>query len=235
MLPSNPSGLAGRLQMGVVGGALVGLALVLHGWLSISGASPLSVAGAAIVLVAYGLIAVLIFPVVNHIHPQILRLACATGLLGGMIFAGEMLLEYILLPENNSIFGSVEYGSVFTLYFLTGIVAAVRSHQMRQGVLAAVVSAMISLLIWAIALLGIFYVFRGTSQQAQVFLSEGDYADFARSGMLSFDVWIVEDLMGATFFHLILGPLAAALTGGLGGLLGKGVGIVLRNKTRPVR
>ena len=39
--------------------------------------------------------------------------------------------------------------------------------------------------------------------------------------MRDFDTFIMEDLMGATFFHLLLGLLMAAVLGAFGGLLGK--------------
>ena len=39
--------------------------------------------------------------------------------------------------------------------------------------------------------------------------------------MSDFDSFIMEDFMGAIFFHLLLGLLAAAVLGVLGGLLGK--------------
>ena len=39
--------------------------------------------------------------------------------------------------------------------------------------------------------------------------------------MSDFNAFIVEDFMGATFFHLLLGLLVAAVLGVLGGLLGK--------------
>jgi hypothetical protein len=57
-----------------------------------------------------------------------------------------------------------------------------------------------------------------------VLRAEGDYEDFARSGMSDFNAFIMEDFMGATFFHLLLGLVVAAVLGVLGGLLGKAVG-----------
>ena len=51
--------------------------------------------------------------------------------------------------------------------------------------------------------------------------AEGDYEDFARSGMSDFNAFIMEDFLGAIFFHLLLGLLVAAVLGALGGVLGK--------------
>jgi hypothetical protein len=41
--------------------------------------------------------------------------------------------------------------------------------------------------------------------------------------MTDFNTFIMEDLLGAGFFHLLLGPILAAILGILGGLLGQGL------------
>ena len=156
-------------------------------------------------------------------HPAILRGAVTFGLLAGAVFAAEIVLEYVLLPANNSRFGMVEFGTVFGLYFVAAFVAALRSRSVPNAVLTSVASAFIASLIWVITVLTVFYVFRGSTRQGQVLRAEGDYEDFARSGMSDFNAFIMEDFMGATFFHLLLGPLVAAALGVLGGLLGKAV------------
>jgi hypothetical protein len=81
---------------------------------------------------------------------------------------------------------------------------------------------MLSSLVWFIAVLACFYLFYGTERQAQVFRAEGNYEDFRRSGMADFATFIMEDFLGAGFFHLLLGPLVAAILASLGGILGRG-------------
>jgi hypothetical protein len=157
----------------------------------------------------------------ERVNAEILQFATGFGLVAGAVFVGEMLWEYLTLPGDNTSLGLIEFGTVFGLYFCAGLVMAYRSGQVRQGIWAAIASAMIASLIWLIALFIIFYIFRGTPQQAQVFRAEGNYEDFARSGMTNFDAFIMEDFMGAAFFHLLLGPLAALVLGALGTLLGK--------------
>jgi hypothetical protein len=225
-----PSRLTGLLQTGVVCGALLGFALIIYGWMLAPGISYLSLAGAAITIILYGLIGLIFLPIVTRINPMILCLATIFGGLAGILFALEIILEYVTLPTNNSLYGVIEFGSVFLLYFLVGAVIAYLNQEIRQALLAAVVSAVLSSLIWCIVLWLVFYVFLGSPQQAQVLLAEGDYADFARSGMQDFDRWLLEDFMGATFFHLFLGPLVAALLGVLGGLVGKGARIIIKLK-----
>jgi hypothetical protein len=151
--------------------------------------------------------------------PDILRRATIFGLLGGAVFAGEIILEYILLPSDNSRYGMVEFGTVLLLYFAS----ALRLRSIKSAVLTAMTSAFIASLVWVITLLVVFYAFRGSARQVQVLRAEGDYEDFARSGMSDFNTFIMEDFMGAIFFHLLLGLLVAAVLGALGGLLGKAI------------
>jgi hypothetical protein len=156
-------------------------------------------------------------------HPDILRLAIRFGLLAGAVFAGEIILEYILLPANNSLFGVVEFGTVLALYFASAFVSAFRTPSIKNAVLTSVASAFIASLCWVITVLAVFYAFRGSPHQALVFRAEGNYEDFARSGMSDFNAFIMEDFMGAAFFHLLLGLLVAAGLGVMGGLLGKAI------------
>jgi hypothetical protein len=134
---SNSSRLIGILETSMVIGAVAGLALVFYGYLLIPGANPLSIVGAAAVFFLYSLLGIVFSPTVNRMNCLITRLACIFGLLGGAIFTVEMLLEYLLLPTNNSLYGLVEFGLVFIFYFLASLVAAYQSSQVKQGMLAA--------------------------------------------------------------------------------------------------
>ena len=157
----------------------------------------------------------------ERIDPHILRIGVLGGLLAGFVFASEVLLEYWLLPDDNTTMGVVEYGLVFALFFLVGLWVAYQTQVLRNGILAAVWSAVISSLVWYIAVLFIFYLFNGTPQQTQVFRAEGNYEDFARNGLKSFDTFMMEDFMGAGFYHSLLLPVVAALLGMIGALIGK--------------
>ena len=179
-----------------------------------------SLAGACLVLVVYALAGYFGFP---RIHPEILALVGVFGLLAGAIFAGEILLEYAILPKDNTSWGVIEFGSVFAVYFLSSLVVAYRRKSLRSGILAAVISAMLSSVIWLIFILLTFYLFRGTARQEAVFMAEGNYADFARSGMSDFSTFVMEDFLGAGFFHLLLAPCFAAILGTIGGWLGKSI------------
>jgi len=61
--------------------------------------------------------------------------------------------------------------------------------------------------------LSVFYAYEGTSAQTAVLIAEGDPEDFLRSGMSDYRTFLIEDLFGATFYHLLLGPIIAAFVG----------------------
>ena len=208
------------VQKGFLWAVLLGIVLVLLGWLLVPTTDLLSVGGALLVLFLYGLVGYLGF---SRLGPEILGLIALFGLLAAAVFAGEILLEYAVLPGDNTAWGIIEFGLVFALYFLSSLVMAYRSRSMRDGILAALVSAMLSSVVWLIVVLLTFYIFRGTARQEQVFMAEGDYEDFARSGLKDFSAFVMEDFFGAAFFHLLLAPLIAGILGVLGGLLGKGL------------
>ena len=95
-----------------------------------------------------------------------------------------------------------------------------RQCPFRWSVIAGAATAVISSLIWFIAVLVCFYIFFDTERQARVFRAEGNYEDFHRSGMADFNTFVMEDFFGAGFFHLLLGPIVASLLASLGGLMG---------------
>lgn len=117
----------------------------------------------------------------------------------------------------------MEFGSVFLLYLIAGVIPALNKLPFRSNVLSGVATAIISSLIWFVAVLTCFYLFYGTERQTQVFRAEGNYEDFRRSGMADFPTFIMEDFLGAGFFHLLLGPLIAGILASAGGIVGKGL------------
>lgn len=156
----------------------------------------------------------------ERMSPHILPIGMLGGLLAGGIFAIEMILEYWFLPNDNTAMGLGEYGLVFALFFFVGLWGANQTHAIRNGVVAAVWSAIVGALVWYIAVLLMFYLFQGTPQQVHVFRAEGNYEDFARSGLHDFNVFMMEDFMGAGFFHALLLPTIGALLGMLGAIVG---------------
>jgi hypothetical protein len=220
--------LPGYLRWGLLSGVLVALTLVILGRHLVPATSLLSTAAASVALLLYAALAALL-PFRLHARcPEILRASVIFGLLAGAVFVSEIVLEYVFLPSDNSRWGYVEFGAVFALYFLSALTIGFRVRNILSAVLAACASSVIASLMWVITVLTVFYLFRGSAQQVAVFTAEGDFEDFARSGMRHFDAFMMEDFMGATFFHLLLGVLVAAVLGFPGGLLGKATA-ALRN------
>jgi len=229
MQTAGDSRLPNNLQKSLLCGVVIALALIVVGRLLIPTTALISVASSSTILVVYGWLAFIWPSRLYRRHADILRVAIRFGLLAGAVFAGEVLLEYVLLPADNTLFGLVEFGTVFILYFAAAFVVARRTGSLRNALLSSVASAFIASLLWVIIVLMVFYIFHGSAQQALVLRAEGDYEDFARSGLSDFNAFIMEDFMGATFFHLLLGPMVAAVLGILGGLLGK-IGVAFFKK-----
>jgi hypothetical protein len=211
------------LQTGFLLAALAAVGLVLYGWGQFPHTSTRSLAGAGVVLLLYAVLGWKGPAVLGQQPPVVTTVVISLGLLAGAILTGEMVLEYILLPADNTRFGYVEFGSVFLLYLTAGLLPAFKKLPFRCSVLSGVATAVICSLIWLIAVLACFYWFYGTERQTQVFRAEGNYDDFRRSGMADFPTFIMEDFFGAGFFHLLLGPLFAAILASAGGLIGKGL------------
>lgn len=212
-----------RIQKIFFAGVLLAISLIVLGRLLVPSEKAVGLLSALAVLGLYALAGWFVPPILEKSNPAILTGAIRFGLLAGLIFAGEIILEYILLPKDNTIYGLIEFGSVFLVYFLSGTSAAVRTSRIRDGVIASLWTSIISTLIWGIMLLAVFYLFRGTPQQTQVFLAEGNYADFSRSGLKDFNTYIMDDFMGAVSYHSVLGPLIAVILGSLGGFISKGI------------
>jgi hypothetical protein len=211
------------VQGGWLVAVMLGLGLALFGWLTTPGANLISLAGASLILAAYGGAGLALAPRLHRQDPRLLRLIGLFGLLASAVFLCEIALEYVLQPFDNTAWGYVEYGAVFLLLFIAGLVSARQTRRFRVGVLAGLGSALLASLMFVIVVLVFFYVFRGTTLQAQVLMAEGSFADFARSGMKDFNIFIIEDILGAVFFHSLLLPLAGALLSLLGALIGKGL------------
>jgi hypothetical protein len=178
-------------------------------------------AAVIIVLGAYALLGAWGTSRLERLDARLPRLAMIFGLLAAVVYAAEIVLEYMLQPRDNTNYGLAEFGLVFLLYLLAGLVAARQTRRARNGPLAAMGAALVSTLLWYIVLLAITYALKGRPQQAAVFRAEGNYDDFTRSGSASFDAWLMQDFLGAGFYHLLLGPIIAAVLGTVGGLIGK--------------
>lgn len=228
---------AAVVQKIMVGGAIVNGLLVAAGWIVFpptahAPGSWLGLAADTCVLALYGVMGWKAAALTARKDPRILPAALVAGSLSGLIFLGEMVLEYLLLSGENTLYGILEFGAVLSVYFLTAAGAGCHTGRISRAVSSSVWSALIGSTVFLGALLSISYLFHGTARQARVFQAEGNYEDFQRSGLTDFDAFVMQDLMGAAFFHSLLLPLLAALLGVAGGAVGKGI---VRLYRRPPR
>src|SRR5208337_4470830 len=120
--------------------------------------------------------------------------------------------------------GWIEFGTVFALFATAAFYSSLTTGSIRAGLRVAAAASIISSEIWLTTVWVATYAFWRTARQESVFRAEGDYEDFARSGMHDFSSFTLQDLRGASFFHLILGPLIAIIIG----LVAAGLAIPLR-------
>ena len=200
-------------------GIAIGIALILLGWILVPTASGMSIAAGLVIFIIYGLNAWFNTSAIQRINPVILRISVVMGLLASVVYATEIILEYILLPDDNTTMELWDFGIVFMLYFLSGLIGNYRTNKLWQGVISAVGSAVIASLLWAIFTLVIFYAFLGTPQQELIFQARWGYQHFSVS--MDPNAFIMEELMGLIFLNLIIGPLIATVLGLVGGVLGK--------------
>ena len=208
-------------------GALAAMALVLFAVLDTprffdSGGRPWAgLAAVAAILAAYG--AAGRVGIAAARRAGVLRVAGPAGLAAGGIYGAEVLLEYLVRPADNTAWGLAEFGGVFALMALAGGLIAMRTRRLRPALAGGAWTGMIGALIWYVVVLAAFCALRGSAAQDAVFRAEGNYEDFARSGLRDFQVFVVQDVLGAGFFHLLLSPIFGVMLGALGG----GVGLLI--------
>lgn len=213
-----------HLGSGLVLGSVGAMLLVLIAWVRHPHISVASGCGATVPLLLYAAVGLRL----HRRCPRIALFTLGAGLLAGTVFVAEVIGEYVVLPSDNSRWGAVEFGTVFLLYATVAAAAGWRGERMTSAASQAALAAIVASLIWCLAVLGCFLLFEGTGRQAAVLRAEGDFLDFQASGGGDFSTFITEDFFGATFFHLLLGPLLAAmlalpatLIGGLARRLGR--------------
>ena len=228
-----------RFQTAFVLAAAGNILLVCLGWLVFpttlkTPGSWLGLAADTTILTVYAAIGWLGAPRTNRLDSRILATAIRAGGIAGIVFCVEIIAEYVLLPRDNTVFGLVEFGAVFFLFFVAAVWVAYRTQRIGFGVLASLWSSAIASLVWLGAILTISYLFHGTVRQSHVFQAEGNFEDFAHSGQTDFDAFIMQDFMGAGFYHLLLSPIAAGLVGAVGAIAGRGIARLVRRAELPV-
>jgi hypothetical protein len=212
------------LRYGMPIAAVLNLALVGYGLLRFpttltatsNGVSGL--AGVVVILAAYA-------PAVSRSMPHALNVGSGFGILAAVLFLVQFLYGYLapLTEAQNAMLANITFGGLFILFFIAGTWTALRTSQIRQGLTAAVWSAMIGSIVWCGLLFITYYLFIGTAYETRQLVVDQTTADFQASGMNDLRAFIMQDYLGGGFFHLVLGPLAATVFGLSGSLIGKGI------------
>jgi hypothetical protein len=227
MSPEKNSTLVYWVQRGIVFGAILNLALIGYGLIRFPSTLTAGANGVKglvadlFILTAYAALGFIGARKTHQTHPATLRLGVRTGLAVALVYSVVVESEYIVHYDARTgpMLGKAMVLAVFSLFFLAGILGAFGSGQIRLGVVAAVWSACVGTLIWFGLVLLTYYFFLGTSRQTHVLELE-NHDDFARSGMTDYRAFIMQDFMGACFYHLLISPVFAAILGTVGGMLG---------------
>ena len=113
---------------------------------------------------------------------------------------------------------------------LAGFIGGYQTRRLGQGVIVAIWSLVIGTAIWSIGLTIMNYALWGTHQWYIFWLNDGAIDEFHRSGSTNLNVFLLQDMQGALFFH----PLLSAFLGAICGLVTSGVAqgvLVLRKKS----
>jgi len=207
---------ARRLALVVQAGVVLVLVLLAVGWSLVPAASPIA---AASVLIAYAMLAHVSAMMARPDASRIQWVTLACGSVSAAVLIRSLAVQYFGRTTNNAVMVAV----VFGLWLVAGIVAAARTGRIRDAVFSSTLSAEIGSLANVGFILASYYVLRGSALQEQFFRTEGTYDDFARSGGVDFGAFVVGDLFGGAFFHLLLGGLFGVLLGAIGGALTVGV------------
>jgi hypothetical protein len=201
---------ARRLAWSVQAGVGLVLLLLGFGWVLVPATVPIAPAA---VLIGYVVLARISASTAQQSSATIQRVAVACGVVSAVVLIRALVIQYFGRTANNAIMVAI----VFVLWLIPGVVAAARTGRIRDAAMASTLSAQIGSLANVGFILGSYYVLRGTTFQEQFFRTEGTYEDFARSGIGDFRTFVMGDLFGGAFFHLLLGGLAGALLGTIGG------------------
>lgn len=223
---SHRTALVGRV---VLLTAALNLALVTYGILSYP--KVLNAGKATLLGLVADIIIFSLYALAGIYGTQVSDRLCSEAVRVGAYFGIAVTVVYLLVVEGEymvrvpasraGMLGMVMVVAVFSLFLLAGIGSAYRAGQILAGTLAAVWSALIGTGAWFSIVMFTYYAFLGTAQQEYVLKLE-NHDDFVRSGMTDFRAFVLQDFMGAGFYHLLISPLFAGILGSIGGVMGIG-------------
>jgi hypothetical protein len=202
----------GTIGRGIQTGVLLVFALLVFGWIQVPSAAPLAPAA---VLIAYAVFAHFGWPITAQGNPKTPWITAAFGMLSAAVLVPSLLVEYFGRTVNNAVIVVI----VVALWLCSGVLAARSTGRIRDAVVSSTSSAQIGSLANVGSILASYYALRGSARQDLFFRTEGTYEDFVRSGASDFSTFVLGDLFGGAFFHLLLGGLIGAFLGLIGGVV----------------
>jgi hypothetical protein len=168
------------------------------------------------------------------------RLAIFFGLLVGAMWAGEILAGNLgdtallgqLRTVNNPLYltiGRSFIGLAVALSVVAGLAAAWRTGRLRVGLFVGLWSGLISGLVTVLVALTMTYVFIEPLQTASSNLQE-----FHASGATNMAVFLVQDIIGASAAHLLIGLGLGLVAGTVGGVIGAALSLLGKPRRRSV-
>jgi uncharacterized membrane protein len=223
-LPRDPRNQAARRLAWIVHtGVAAVLFLLAFGWSLAPAIAPIA---PSVVLLAYVLLAHFSVVAGGHTGARVQLFTLACGSVSGGVLIWSDVIQHFGSTANNTIVVAVVAAS----WQVAGIVVAWWTNRIRNAVLSSLLSAEIGSLANVGFILGSYYVLRGSALQTRFFRSEGTYNDFARSGAQDFGSFVIGDLFGGAFFHLLFGVLVGATLGAIAGSLTIGVAHVIKRQ-----
>lgn len=174
------------------------------------------------ILLIYGFLALFSPLSVGKARPELLKTSLLLGLISGLCLSTDLVAGYLIThdAQTNANTSLIAYGIFLGLVALSAFLVARRTGRVRSGLVAALWSVIVALLIWFAFEFAAFYLFSSTPSGREFIRLEME-ADFARSKATDYPGFVMSDFYGAGFYHLLLGLILAMLLGSLGGLVGK--------------
>lgn len=190
---------------------------------TLSQQGPLGWLAAVVIVLVYAWLALYSPMAAGRVDERALRVGLGFGLALGTLFILQLLVPY-LTPQTDADSqrsSLISYGVVALLILAAGFAGGWRTRNIRKGIQAAPWCVLVGMLIWYAAEFGFFYLFSNTPT-GKAFMDMEMQLDFARSGATDYAAFMMSDLMGAGFFHLLLiGLLIGTALGSLGAFAGK--------------
>jgi len=177
---------------------------------------------AAAILMQLAIAALVFFGPLSFSHyraGRVVPISLVLALLFAVAYDGILLTDFI--PSLNVDF------NVFLLFLgaasLAGFLAGYHTRSFWNGVVAAFWALVIGTAIWSIGLMLTNYAFWGSHQWFLFWKNDGAIDDFHHSGFTNLQLFLLQDMQGALFFH----PLLSAVVGGICGVVASGLAQVL--------